>query len=305
MAKTVSKTTRKKSRSVWCPTKRDISAWMLILPALLLIYLCVLRPQIMGTYWSFFDMKGYKVQGFVGLENYKAVIKDSMFMKTLWNTCKYVLWSIVIGYFLPIIIAVLLNEIVHLRNTYRVLIYFPSILPAAGVTLLWYLVYYPDAGGLLNMIGGFFGMEPYMWLQDSRWTILYIIISMTWSGCGSSVIYYFAALQGVNRELYEAAIIDGAGFVRRIRTITLPHISGISLLFLVRQIIGVFSVMEQPLQMTDGGPNGASMSLGLLAYRYGFVSIKADQAMAIGVIMFLILAVVTCFYFYLDKKIEN
>ncbi|MBO5060528.1 MAG: sugar ABC transporter permease [Clostridia bacterium] len=301
----MSKTKRKKHKSVWLPTKRDISAWILILPALLLIYLFVLRPQIMGTYWSFFDMKGYKVQEFVGLENYKTVISDSMFLKTLWNTFQYVLWSIVIGYFLPIIIAILLNELVHARNTYRVLIYFPSILPGAGVALLWYLMFYPDAGGLLNMIGQLFGMEPYVWLQDSRWTIMYIVISMTWSGCGSSVIYYFAALQGVSRELYEAAIIDGAGFIRRIRTITLPHISGIALLFLVRQIIGVFSVMEQPLQMTDGGPNGASTTLGLLAYKYGFVSIKADLAMTVGVIMFIILAVITCFYFYLDKKIER
>lgn len=299
------KRTSKRTKSIWIPTKKDVSAWILIIPALLLIYLCVLRPQIMGTYWSFFKMKGYKVQEFVGLDNYKTVIADSMFMKTLWNTCQYVLWSILIGYFLPIIIAIFLNEIVHLRNTARVLIYFPSILPAAGVALLWYLMYYPDAGGLLNMVGSLFGAEPYVWLQDSRWTILYIIISMTWSGYGSTVLYYFAALQGVNRELYEAAIIDGAGFVRRIRTITLPHIAGISLLFLVRQIIGVFSVMEQPLQMTDGGPNGASTTLGLLAYKYGFVSIKPDLAMAVGVIMFLILAVVTCFYFYLDKKIER
>lgn len=305
MFKTMSKTTGKRRKSVRIPTKRDVSAWILILPALLLIYLCILRPQIMGTYWSFFDMKGYKVQEFVGLENYRTVWADSMFLKTLWNTCQYVLWSILVGYFLPIVIAILLNEMVHLRNTYRVLIYFPSILPAAGVALLWYLMYYPDAGGLLNMVGGFFGLEPYVWLQDGKWTILYIIISMTWSGCGSSVLYYFAALQGVSRELYEASIIDGAGFVRRIRTITLPHIAGISLLFLVRQIIGVFSVMEQPLQMTDGGPNGASTSLGLLAYRYGFVSIKPDLAMAVGVIMFLILVVITCFYFYLDKKIER
>lgn len=305
MFRTTSKTIKKRRKSVWIPNKRDFSAWVLILPALILIYLCIIRPQILGTYWSFFDMRGYKVQEFVGLENYRTVIADSMFLKTLWNTCQYVLWSIVIGFFLPILIAILLNEMVHFRNTARVLIYFPSILPIAGVSLLWYFMYYPDAGGLLNMVGGLFGMDPYVWLQDSRWTIMYIIISMTWSGCGSSVIYYFAALQGVNRELYEAAIIDGAGFIRRIRTITLPHISGIALLFLVRQIIGVFSVMEQPLQMTDGGPNGASTTLGLLAYKYGFVSIKPDLAMAVGVIMFLILIVITCFYFYLDKRIER
>ena len=77
------------------------------------------------------------------------------------------------------------------------------------------------------------------------------------------------------------------------------------MLFLIRQIIGVFSVMEQPLQMTDGGPNGASTTLGLLAYKYGFVSIKPDLAMAVGVIMFVILMVITCFYFYLDKRIER
>lgn len=294
-----------KSNKRILPTRRDLSAWILILPALILIYLFVLRPQIMGTYWSFFNMRGYKVQDFAGLKNYRIILSDTMFSKTLWNTCQYVLWSIVIGYFLPIVIAVLLNEIVHFRNTCRVLIYFPSVLPMAGVALLWYFMYYPDAGGMLNMILQAFGKEPYIWLQDPKWTIALIIISMTWSGCGASVIYYFAALQDVNRELYEASIIDGAGFLRRVRTITLPHIAGISLLFLVRQIIAVFSVMEQPLQMTDGGPNNASMSLGLLAYRYGFVSIKPNLAMAVGVVMFLILAVITCFYFYLDKKIDK
>ena len=295
----------RRKRKHFLPTKRDVSAWMLILPAIILIYMFVLRPQIMGTYWSFFNMKGYKVQDFAGLNNYRIVLGDSMFTKTLWNTCQYVLWSIIIGYFLPIVIAVLLNEVVHFRNTCRVLIYFPSILPIAGVVLLWYMMYYPDAGGMLNMVLRAFNIEPYIWLQDPKWTIVFIIISMTWSGCGASVIYYFAALQSVNRELYEAAIIDGAGFLRRIRTITLPHIAGISLLFLIRQIIAVFSVMEQPLQMTDGGPDGASMSLGLLAYRYGFVGIKPGLAMAVGVVMFLILAIITCFYFYLDKKIEK
>ena len=305
MFRTTSKTMKKRRKSILNFNKRDVSAWLLILPALILIYLCILRPQILGTYWSFFAMKGYKVQEFAGLENYKTVITDSMFLKTLWNTCQYVLWSIVIGFFIPIIIAIMLNEIVHFRNTARIFIYFPSILPAAGVSLLWYFVFYPDAGGLLNMVGSLFGMDPYVWLQDSRWTIMYIVISMTWSGCGAAVLYYFAALQGVNRELYEAAIIDGAGFIRRIRTITMPHIAGIALLFLIRQIIGVFSVMEQPLQMTDGGPNGASTTLGLLAYKYGFVSIKPDLAMAVGVIMFVILIVITCFYFYLDKRIER
>ena len=296
--------TVKKSKKPWLPNSKDLSAWLLILPAVLCIYLFVIRPQAIGVYWSFFDMKGYKLGDFVGLANYKQVLSDTMFLKTLWNTVQYVIWSLLIGFLLPIVVAVILNEMVYLRNTFRFCTYFPAVLPAMAVSLLWYFIYYPDQGGLLNMIGSWFGFEPYSWLQDSQNTIKLIVLSMTWSGCGSTAIYYFASMQGVSRELYEAAIIDGAGFFKRFFTVTLPHISGIVLLFLVRQIIGVFSIMEQPMQMTDGGPNGASNTLGLMAYKYGFVSIKPQLAMAIGVIMFLILMVFTCFYFVLDKKVN-
>lgn len=285
--------------------KSQTGAWALLLPAVFCLYFFVLRPQILGIGWSFFDMKGYKLGDFVGLDNYKRVIGDTMFLKTVTNTFLYVFWSIIVGFLIPIIIAILLNEMVHLRNTFRVMVYFPSILPGAAVALLWYMMFYPDQGGLLNMVLGEFGLEPYVWLQDGRYTILYIVISMTWSGAGGTAIYYFASLQGVNRELYEAAIIDGAGFIKRLWNITLPHMGSVILLFLVRQIISVFSIMEQPLQMTGGGPDNASMTLGLLAYQYGFVSIKANYAMVVGVIMFAILLVFTCFYFVLNKKMED
>ena len=296
---------KKINNNPFLPNSQDFSAWLLLLPAVLCIYLFIIRPQVMGIYWSFFNMKGYKVQEFVGLANYRQVISDTMFLKTLTNTFVYVLWSVVLGFLLPIFVAVILNELVHARNLFRFCTYFPAVLPAMAVSLLWYLMYYPDQGGLLNMIGSRFGLQPYVWLQDSKNTIKLIVLSMTWNGCGSTAIYYFASLQGVSRELYEAAIIDGAGFIKRFITVTVPHMSGIALLFLVQQIIGVFSIMEQPMQMTDGGPNGASNTLGLLAYKYGFVSIKPQLAMAVGVIMFLILMVFTLFYFYLDKKIER
>lgn len=300
-------TARKKkiNNNPFLPNSKDLGAWLLILPAILCVYLFIIRPQVTGIWWSFFDMKGYKVEEFVGFANYKQVMQDTMFVKTLGNTFKYVFWSLVIGFLLPIVVAVILNEMVHFRNTFRFLTYFPAILPGMAVSLLWYMMYYPDQGGLLNMIGSWFGLAPYSWLQDAKNTIMLIVVSMTWSGCGGTAIYYFASLQGVSRELYEAAIIDGAGFVRRFFTVTMPHLSGITLLFLVKQIIGVFNIMEQPMQMTDGGPNGASNTLGLIAYKYGFVSIKPQLAMAVGVIMFLILMVLTIFYFYLDKKIET
>lgn len=254
---------------------------------------------------SFFNMKGYSIGSFAGLDNYKRVLTDTTFLKTLWNTFQYVFWSLIVGAGLPVVMAVILNEMVHWRNTFRLCIYFPSVLPGVAVMMIWYLIYYPDQSGLLNMLLSSLGLNTYEWLQDSNWTILYIIISMTWSGAGHTAIYYFAALQGVNKELYEAAMIDGAGFFKRFKVVTFPHISGVFLLFVVKQIINVFSIMEQPLQMTDGGPNDASMTLGLMSYKFAFVSVRPQLAMAVSVIMFVILLICTCFYFKLNKKIES
>ncbi len=305
LKKTETLVSRNISKKTGTLVSRNISAWLMLLPAFICLYLVVIRPQVLGLYWSFFDMKGYNITEFVGLENYKRILSDGIFLQALVNTVKYVVFSIIIGFFIPIIMAVMLNEMVTFRNGFRFWIYFPSALPGVAVMMLWYLMYYPDAGGLLNMALERIGVEPYIWLQDSRFTILYIVISMTWSGAGATTLFYFAALQGVSRELVEAALIDGAGFFRRLWTVSFPRISGIVLLFFVRQIIAVFSIMEQPLQMTDGGPNNASTTLGLLAYKYGFVTVKPNLAMVVGGIMFVILVVFTIFYFFLNKKVEE
>lgn len=285
--------------------KNNFNSWLLIIPAVLCVYFIVVRPQVTGIYWSFFNMKGYTIQSFAGLDNYKRVLSDTRFIQTLMNTLQYVFWSLVIGFPIPIILSVMLNEMVHFRNGFRFWVYFPSALPSVAVMTLWYMMYYPDQGGLLNMILIKLGFEPYVWLQDPKFAILGVILSITWNGCGATAIYYFACLQGISRELYEASLIDGAGFFKRFRTVTFPHMSGIVLLFLIRQIISIFSIMEQPLQMTGGGPNGASYTLGLLAYDFAFPGNRPQLGLAIGVIMFVILLIFTCFYFFLNKKVED
>ncbi len=285
--------------------KKSISGWLLVLPAILCVYFVIVRPQVLGIVYSFVKMKGFRITGWAGLENYVRVVKDSLFPKLLTNTFLYTFWSIIIGYFVPILLAIVLNEMVHFRNGFRIMSYFPAALPGVAVMMLWYFLYYPDASGLFNMILVKLGLKSYIWLQDPKWVIPWIVVPMTWHGAGATALYYFAALQSVNRELYEAAMMDGAGFIRRIRVVAFPHIAAISLLFLVKQIIGVFSVMEQPLQMTDGGPNNASMSLGLQAYKYAFVQNKPQLAMALSVIMFLILCVATIFYFKMEKKMSD
>ncbi len=280
-------------------------AWILIIPAVVVFYLMIWRPSIMGIVWSFFKMKGYTPVKFVGLENYIKVVSDTQFWPVMWNTIQYVLWSFVIGFIPPIIIAFMLNEMVHFRNGLRTIIYLPAILPGITILLLWYFIYYPSETGMLNMIMMKLGFSPYIWLNDARFTILYIIIEKTWAGFPATMFLYYTTIQGIDLSLYEAATIDGAGPLRRFVHVSLPQIAGLIVLNIVRQLIGVFQIMQEPMVMTGGGPNGASTSLGYQLYQYGFVQGRVGQALALGTIVFLILIIATCFYFYLNKKVEE
>lgn len=294
-----------KKRKGFAKFRADYGAWILMLPSLLIVYFFTVRPIFTGIWYSLHEMQGYTVGKFCGLENYISVLSDTRFLKVLFNTVKYVFWSLVLGYLPPVVIAVMLNEMVHGKKFFKFAVYFPNMVPSIVVSLLWYYMYRPDTSGLLNTLLVTFGAQPLQWLQDEKITILLITIANVWGAFGSTTLMYLAALQGVNNELYEAALLDGAGFIRRIFTVALPKISGIMLLFFANQIIAVFQIMEQPLAMTGGGPDNASMSLGLWSYYNGFVYFDAGSSLATGVITFLILLVLTSFYHVLKNKVEQ
>lgn len=282
----------------------DVRAWVLFLPTALILYFFMIRPIATGFWYSFHEMQGFTVKEFIGLDNYQTVLSDTQFPKVLMNTISYVIWSFIIGFIPPIAIAVMMNEMVHFKGWFKFSTYFPCIVPMVAATMLWYYMYMPDGSGLLNAILYKFGISPQGWLQNSALTIPLIIIMSTWKGFGATLILYLAALQGVNQELYEAALIDGAGFLRRIFFVTLPQIMGIVLLNAVRQVISVFQIMVEPMTMTGGGPNGASTSIALWAYRTAFIEFNAGTSLAIGAITFLILVILTIFYFFAERKID-
>ncbi|MDD6483161.1 MAG: sugar ABC transporter permease [Clostridiales bacterium] len=297
----------KKRMKVTSRFRNNVDAWILLIPAVIVLYLMIWRPTVLGTVWSFFKMRGYSIGEFCGLDNYRMVITHTQFLPTLWNTVKYVLWSLVLGYLPPLLLAVIINEMVHFNNGFRSIIYLPAVIPGIAAMLMWSYVYYPDQTGLLNVILMKLGLEPYTWLTNPNFAIPGIVIYCTWKAFPGTMLLYYASIQSVSTELYEAAIIDGAGMLNRAWNVTRPQIAGTLLLCLVNQIIAVFQIMQEPLAMTGGGPNGASISLGYQLYKYGFASggKATGQAMALGVIIFLILLVLTIFYFRLNKKVED
>jgi len=292
-------------RRISASTKDTAYGWLLLLPVVLCIVLVKWHPIISGIVRSFYSTTGYEVNEFVGWENYKNVLSDTLFLSTLKNTVMYVFWSLIIGFIPPLLIAVLLNEVRFFKRGFRVITYIPCLAPMVVTSLIFTHLYMPGESGFLNMLMSVVGIPPSEWLQDPSMTIPLIIVAMTFSGTPTSVVVYLAALQNVPNELYEASIIDGATIWQRFRKVTLPTIFSTMLLLTVRQIIGVFQVMEQPLMMTGGGPNNASMSINLTAYNYAFTYMKVSRSLALGTCAFIFLIILSIIYFKIKKKVEE
>ena len=285
--------------------RKNIGAWILLVPTVILFVIILWQPLISGLVLSFFETKGYDAVRFCGLDNYVAVIKNSEFKASLSNTVQYVLWSLTIGYLWPVITAILLNEISHMKSFFRFALYLPVMVPAMAASLIWKFIYEPSEGGIFNVLLSSLGLEPSTWLLDAKLVIPLIVLTMTWKAFGGTMLLYLASLQGVNKDYYEAASIDGAGFFRKIWYIQIPHIRGLMGLILIQQIIGVFQIMQEPLAMTGGGPNNASLSLMLTSYNYAFKYFNAGRSMAVGAIAFVLLFGLTVIYQVASRKKDD
>ncbi|MEK4237226.1 MULTISPECIES: carbohydrate ABC transporter permease [Paenibacillus] len=284
---------------------RDWSSWILIVPTLFAFFFFSWQPLVKGIVLSFFNTEGYNAVSFAGLQNYKDVIQNSAFQQTLTNSFVYVFWSLLIGFAVPIIVAVVINELRHGKSFFRFSVFFPSMVPGIAASMLWMFLFEPGKGGVLNIMLSALGFPVQQWLQDPDMTIMLIIFTITWRNFGGTVLLYLASLQSINHDLYEAASIDGANVWRRFKSITIPQISSMIGLMMILQISGVFQIFNEPLVMTEGGPNNASMTLMLQSYYYAFRSFEAGHSMALGVITFLVLMVLTIIYFRLDKKLNR
>lgn len=295
---------KKKSRNIFLGyrIKKDMVAWLLMIPSILMFIFFTWQPLISGIILSFFETNGYTISKFTGLGNYIDVITNSSFKTALINSFSYTFWSLLIGFILPIIVALLLNEIVHLNGFFKFTYYFPTMIPAIATYLMWGFMYNPSKWGILNVLLLNTGWNQFGWLNVPQFTIPLIVVTMTWAAFGGTSLIYMASLQGINHELYETASIEGAGFFQKIRFITLPSIKSVILLMFIMQLISVFQVMIQPLSMTGGGPGEASLSLMLQSYYYAFTYFKAGHSMALSVITFMILLIPTTLYFILIKR---
>jgi multiple sugar transport system permease protein len=241
----------------------------------------------------------------VGWANFRNVWNDPLFPTAVKNTLWFAGLALVFGYPLPLAAAVLMSELRRFRGIFSVLAYLPVVIPPVVAVLLWKTFYDGGPHGVFNTVLGWVHLGPYPWLQSSGWAMPSLVLESTWANAGGTVIIYLAALKGVNRELYEAASIDGAGVWNKVFHVTVPQLRGVLLVTMILQIIGTAQVFLEPYLFTSGGPNNSTITVLLLIYNYAFGnSLGGDygSATALSLMLAAFLAVFSLIYLRVTRK---
>ena len=283
--------------------KANIQSWLIMMPGLILMTFFVWEPLFESIRMSLYKTRNVELVRFVGLDNFISVTGKDDFLQALQNTFSYTFWSLLIGFVLPILLAMLIGETTRGKGFFRTAVYLPNMLPGLAVIILWSAFFSGERSGVLNILLGKAGIPPQSFLTRSDWVIPIIIVIATWKGAGATALIYMAGMSGINAELYEAAAIDGASVWKRILHIMLPAIRKLAGTLLILQIISVFQIMYEPMVLTKGGPDNASLSLMQLMWQYAFGgAMNYGKASAVAVIVTLILLVMTAVYSYFNRK---
>jgi len=282
--------------------RHNLSGYLFLLPALLIFALFVWYPIIQGFIMSFQSIDMINPPAWVGWENYRQVLTDPLFAVAWRNTLAFTLYALLFGYMIPVILALVINEMRHGKAFFRLVFYLPVMLSPIVTVFLWRWIYNPDSG-LLNALLSLVHIPGGLWLENPGTALPSLMVVATWSSAGSTMLIYLAGLQGVPASLYEAAEIDGASLWRRLWSITLPTIRPIMLLMLILQIIGTMQVFIEPFTITNGGPVNSTTSVLLLIYNYAFQNADFGGASALGVMLFLVLAVFALIYMRMTNSL--
>ncbi|MFD2654976.1 carbohydrate ABC transporter permease [Gracilibacillus thailandensis] len=275
-------------------------------PHIILFIVFILIPSIYGMYASFTNWNLIGSPEWVGLDNYKTILANSdstfysQFFNGMKNTLIFVGLSVPLMIVIPLMIAVALeHKEVKFTSLFQTLIYIPGLVSISAAALIWSLIFNKQLGVVNNMFGSeqvWTATQPYAWIT--------IIIITVWAGIGGNMIIYRAGINGVSKDLYESAEIDGAGPIRKFWNVTLPSIKFPLIYTMVMTTAGAFNVFAQPLMMTDGGPRQSTTVLMMyirdLAFSHG--ESIAGVASAMAVMLGLVLLVISAIQYYIMNK---
>ncbi|SHM36688.1 carbohydrate ABC transporter permease [Roseibium suaedae] len=270
-------------------------------PYLIGLFAFTAIPFIASLYLSFTDYNLISAPKWAGLDNYIDMFtRDRTFKKSLWVTLIYVFTTVPLKLAFALFIAYILNYRLAFINFFRTAYYVPSILGGSiAIAVLWRYIF-ADAG-LVNMFLTSLGFEAVNWFGDPANALFTITLLRMWQ-FGSAMVIFLAALQSIDKSLYEAAAIDGAGKVRTFFFITLPLITPVIFFNLIMQMVQAFQEFNGPYIITQGGPLKSTYLLPLYIYDEAFKRFDMGYASALAWVLFAIIMVLTVIAFWSSRK---
>lgn len=280
-------------------------AWLMLLPALLLLLAFTHWPVFSTLIDSFHSTpRGTHPSVWVGLENYRAMVDDPVFWKALRNNLWFAGVTIVLSIGLALAMALWVNERMPGRAFLRMAYFTPTVLPMIAVANIWLFFYTPQYG-LLEQVTGALGLPAHNWLGSPTTALGAVTLVAVWKEAGFFMIFYLAALQGLNPNLREAAAIEGASRWTFFWRVQWPLLMPTTLFVLVNAFINGFRMVDHLFVLTRGGPDNASTLLLYYLYEVGFSFWDTAYASAITVVLVAILAGVAMLQFFvLDRKVH-
>ena len=290
------------------PAKRRLAyagtVAVFLLPSLIPLLAFVIGPMISAAWTSLHEWNLIGDMKWVGFDNYAHLISDPATQQAFLHTVYYIVGYLPLVYVGGLGLALALNSKLKGRAFLRGVYFLPVVTSWVVVALVWRWLLNPSVG-VVNYLLGLVGIHGPGWWADPAWSMPSIILASAWKDLGFVMVILLAGLQTINPDLYEAAEIDGAGWWRRLFSITLPMLSPSTFFVIVLSLINGFQVFDQVYVMTGGGPNNSSQVVVQQVYDLTFRYGQAGMASALSWLLFLVILVVTLVQFYGHKKWVN
>jgi len=267
-------------------------AYLFLTPFFIGLLAFILGPVVAAFVISFTDWDLLASPSWIGLTNYREMASDTLFWTALKNTLYFTVVSVPVSLTVALGLATLMNRKLRGINLLRAIYFFPVTASIVAVSLLWSWMYTPNFG-IINYTLGQFGLPALKWLVDPNLAMPSVVLMSIWRGLGFNIVVFLAGLQGIPKDLYEAAELDGAGEWNRFRHITIPLLSPTMFFAGVMAVIASFQVFEQTYIMTQGGPGNATLTLVYHIFQNGFTYLRMGYASAMSFVLFAILFVIT------------
>ncbi|MDP9011688.1 MAG: sugar ABC transporter permease [Pseudomonadota bacterium] len=277
------------------------SGWLFVAPYLIVFAVLLIYPLLSGIFLSFHKADLFGGSQYIGFDNYVRLFHDAEFLQSVRNTCYFVILTVPALTLIGLGLALSLNNRSRVSGILRGLFFASSILSVTIVTLIWRMILIPDGGLIANILTQL-GIRPIAFLSDEHFVLPAIALTTIWWCIGLPMMLFLAALQQVPEELYEAALLDRAGWWRMLTHITLPSIRRTAIVVVVVEVILQFQLFGQAQIMTLGGPNNASLPIVLFAYQVGFQRWDIGYAAAASEVLFCIILAAAMIQMYAARS---